>query len=682
MQITSPWFLYCLLAVTIPIFIHLFQLRRPKRVFFTNTATIRQVEQITTRQRKVQSLLILLARVMSVAALVLAFCQPFLPAIFDNQSVGTLDVSVDNSFSMLLPGKQGGSRLTEAVEGAKQLGNAVPAGGRLRLLNVGLTPLSKSIYFSKLETLYSAPFKKAGRIYFSSNYGNSSDLLYLISDFQKNAFSKIVLKNILAGRQVFLVPMVGPATGNVYVDSVWVDDAFVRVNTNVGLHIRLRNGGGVAVTECPVKVFLGSRQVAAFRATVAPGQVVTSVLQVQLVDGQVALGRVVTQDAPVVFDNTYCFTLQPAAAIQVLEIGAEPMAQQVYGNEPLFNYHFARVQQVDYGLLRNVNLVLLHELPVFDAGLRGALQAVVARGGSVVVVPAPAVAARASYQQLFQQLGLANTQWEAETASPELREVAMPSAHEPFFRDVFGAQQRAATMPQVAPVMRWSRTGTDILKLRDGESYLADFPSGAGRVYVFSAPFDKKYSDFVTHGLFVPVMYRMAMLSYRNAQELAYRLTQRSVSLTLPAVGSAASADEAGFRLVKDSLTLIPAQRVVGAEVRLELPQGMHSPGFYEIRKNGKLLTTLAFNQDKSESELAAYTAGELRDVIGPNRPNVRVVEGEDIGAGLAKLQTEQTGTPLWRYFLAMGLLALLAETLLVRFGRRPVGASRAAVAV
>jgi len=92
-------------------------------------------------------------------------------------------------------------------------------------------------------------------------------------------------------------------------------------------------------------------------------------------------------------------------------------------------------------------------------------------------------------------------------------------------------------------------------------------------------------------------------------------------------------------------------------------------------------LTTLAFNQDKGESELAAYSADELRQLIGPNHPNIKVVEGGVDGAGLAKFRAAQTGQPLWRYCLLLVLLALLAEALLVRFGGRTAGAVRAVVA-
>ncbi|MBF9144187.1 BatA domain-containing protein [Hymenobacter properus] len=683
MQLLFPWFLLGLTAVAIPVVVHLLQLRRPQRVLFTNTAFIREAELITVRHRQVQRWLVLLARVLAIVALVLVFCQPFIPAERDNlaQQRGT-DVWVDNTNSMQVRGLAGRNLLDEAVTYAGALGKGKKTSG-LRLLNSTSKETGYAEYVDKLNGL------KLGKINAGNLLMGGNSSLYLFSDFQKNSFSINSLNKLAYRNQVVLVPLKGKPSGNIYIDSVWLDDAFVRVRTNLGLHIRVRNGGQAEVTDCPVKVFLGAKQAVAYRVSVAPGQSVTTVAQVQVDNAALVEGRVVVDDAPVTFDNVYYFTLHPAAAIRVLEIGDEPLAQQVFANEPLFAYTFAKSGSVNYGALRQANLILLSEVRDIDAGLREALRGALGRGASVVVVPSAANGGHASYDLLFKSLGLGTVQWEAQSAGPELREVAMPSSEMPFFRDVFGAQQRAVTMPRVAPVLRWSRTGTDIMRLRDGESFLAGFASGTGDVYVFSAPFAAAYSDFTEHALFVPVMYRMAMLSYRNEQLPAYRLDQGAVTLKLPASdsdGAAARSDEAAFRLVKDSLLLVPGQRVAGAEVRLELPRTMSEPGFYQVRRGQKVLTTLAFNPNKRESELAAYSADDLRQMLGNTHPNVRVVESGTDGAGLAADAAAQTGTPLWRYFLAAALVCLLAEALLVRFGRRrvaavPAGAPTRAVA-
>lgn len=682
MQLMFPLFLFGLLAVAIPVIVHLLQLRRPQRLMFTNTAFIREVELVTIKQRNLQRWLILITRVLGLVALVLCFCQPFIPAEMDSsrRGIGT-GVLVDNSFSMQRRGLIGTSVFEMVVEQARTVGRATVTSGEVKLLNSGGGNLSSTAYQNALDEMKMTaqnPFLKLRRE--AETLHNDGDLLYIFSDFQQKAVDVSSLVD-LRNREVVLVPVVGRRTGNVYVDSVWLDDAFVRVRANVGLHIRLRNGGSAKLTDLPVKAFLGGRQVAAYRVTVEPGQAVSSVVQVQVADGATALGKVVTEDAPVTFDNNYYFTLQPAAAIRVLEIGAEPVTQQLYGNEPLFAYSFAKPQRVDYATLQRANLVLIHELEQIDAGLRDGLRGVVKRGGTVVVVPSGTASSHASYQQFFKEVGLGTAEWE-EATTRELREVAMPNAREPFFRDVFGAQQRQTTMPRVAPVLRWARTGTDILRLLDGESYLAGFASGAGQVYVFSAPFTQDYSDFLSHALFVPVMYRMAMLSYQNEHLPAYRLTEGSVRLKLPMAEVAGdAADETSFRLVKDSVVLIPAQRLTATELRLDLPVGMDTPGFYQVQRGGKVLTTLAFNQDKRESELAAYSADELRQLIGPNHPNISVVESGADGAGLAKFRAEQTGQPLWRYCLLLVLLALLAEALLLRFGNRKAAVATTAVA-
>ncbi|AMJ66578.1 hypothetical protein AXW84_14930 [Hymenobacter sp. PAMC 26628] len=551
-------------------------------------------------------------------------------------------------------------------------------------MNSGITAVSQALYKAKLLVLQpnSKPALVEEKIKSLEISGENNDPLYLFSDFQQSSFKPDFFKGFGSTRPVVLVPEVGARTGNVFVDSVWFEEAFLRERTNLGLHIRLKNGGSEAVADCPVKVFLGPQQVAAFRVTVNSGQMVVSVVQVQLPNQSLVRGRVIVEDAPVVFDNAYYFTVQAAKNIRVLEVGAVPATQSVYRNEPLFDYAFTRPESINYDALRKANLVLIQAIPTIGSKLRDALHALVVGGGSVVIVPAGPATSHPSYQQLFRDLGLGAVKWELPGTPPELREVAVPSAQEPFFRDVLGAPTRAVAMPRAAPVLRWARTGADILRLRDGESYLSEFGSGTGKVYVFSAPLTTAYSDFAGHVLFVPVLYKLAMRSFRDEQQPAYRLTQATISLTVPTVaGPGQGADQTQFRLVRDSATWLPVQRMQGNALRLEVPASLEDPGFYQVQRAGQSVATVAFNLSPKESELASYSAEQLRAMVGPSQRNIRVLDGGADEAVVAQLQAERSGQPLWRYFLALALACLLAEALLIRFGKPKVGAPRAAVA-
>ena len=682
MQFGHPEFLWGLLAISIPIAIHLIQLRRPYRIRFTNTEFIREVELTTVRRRQVEELLVLLARLFAISLLVLAFSQPFLPSARLNEQhhAGRIEVLVDNSGSMQAAGASQAQLLQEAVTSASALSKSYGLGASFALSGRHKRALKAAALADELNQMRvgQPPLGWGAAFGPAASAREDAAPLYVFSDFQRSEVAHQNLQKTAAGRQVILVPQVGPPVGNVYVDSVWLNDAFVRVKTNIALHMRLRNGGAKPVADCPVKVLLGGLQVATLQLSVGPQQTAEVTVQLQVPDARLAQGRVEVTDAPVTFDNIFYFTLQPASTIGVVEIGSEPVTQAVYEREALFHYSFSRPERVNYSALQQANLVLLREVPRVETGLREALAGVVRRGGSVVVVPAGRGADQASYQALLRALGAGEARWEPATTGnlPPRQEVALPNPRDPFFRDVFGVQPRQVALPQAAAVLRPGGGGTDILRLRDGEAYLAAYAStsGPGRSYLFAAPFSAEYSDFTTNSLFVPVLYRLAMTSYRADQLPAYRLSAGALSLTPPATTSPVAEEAASYRLVRDSLSFRPAQRLLGGQLRLEVPVGLSAPGFYELRRGDKVITTLAFNADPRESELAAYSAAELRQLLGPN---VQVLEGGARPEVLARLGAEQAGQPLWRYCLLLALAALLAEELLLRFGRaRQVGAA------
>jgi hypothetical protein len=676
MNFTYPWFLLGLLCIAIPVLIHLFELRRPTRVLFTNLGFIREVRIVTARQRKIKHLLVLMARIGFVAFLVLMFAQPFIPArveaLDSKQSAPT--VLLDTSPSMQADAEAGSvSRFDKAVDQARELPTAFPANARFALnqnQNALLTPTAYRVALDQLSVSGRATGVEGVLQRVVKQPGSSAKQLFVFSDFQKSGFSARSLADVDSAVQVTLVPVGGSSTRNVFVDSLWLEDAFVRRNADMVLHIRLRNGGTEAVENCQVRLFVGNRQATTFNATVPVQAPVTMTARVRLDSDQVQQCRVELDDFPVVFDNTYYFALQASPTIRVLEVkaGEVQALQRVYGNEPMFAYSQATSAQLNYEQLEKANLLLVQGVVRIEAALRENIRRVVQRGGSVVVVPSADLAGRATYDQLLRELGIGPVQWE--TAKAALREVAVPDRRNPFFREVFGAQSRPPVMPKVAPVLRWSRSGTDILRTQDGDGFLSAFSSGKGTVYLFSTPFEQSSTDFLQHALFVPVMYRLAMQSFQSEQALAYRLNQGNVTVAVGTDGAQQS--EQVYKLVNDSLTFIPAQRVQEGVVRMEVPAGMQQPGFYRLMRNGRTIAQLAFNNDKRESELAAYTAAELRQLVGPNRPNVQVYETGQGMSVAARYKAERVGTPLWQYCLWAALACLLAEVLLLRFMGRP----------
>ena len=124
MQFVNPLFLFGLLAIAIPVVIHLFNFRRFRKVYFTNVRFLQELKQQTQKQSQLRHLLILAMRILAIAALVIAFAQPYIP--FSQKqtrmaSRNAVSVFVDNSFSMEATAASG-TLLDEAKCNATLLG--------------------------------------------------------------------------------------------------------------------------------------------------------------------------------------------------------------------------------------------------------------------------------------------------------------------------------------------------------------------------------------------------------------------------------------------------------------------------------------------------------------------------------------------------------------------------------
>ena len=137
MQLTYPAFLWALCALAIPILIHLFNLRRYKRIHFTNVRLLKEIEFETKSRSKIKRWLILLSRLGVILALVFAFTLPFLPdksaSAVKNTQEQHVSIYLDNSFSMAVD-ERPESALNLAKNAAQSIAEGYGPGSQFRLV--------------------------------------------------------------------------------------------------------------------------------------------------------------------------------------------------------------------------------------------------------------------------------------------------------------------------------------------------------------------------------------------------------------------------------------------------------------------------------------------------------------------------------------------------------------------
>ena len=113
MVFSFPTILWGLLALAIPIIIHLFAFRRIRKIYFSNIDFIRNVKEDETTRNRLKYLLILASRILLLLFLILAFAQPNFNK--KEEVINGSVIYIDNSYSMSQEISPGVTQLDETV---------------------------------------------------------------------------------------------------------------------------------------------------------------------------------------------------------------------------------------------------------------------------------------------------------------------------------------------------------------------------------------------------------------------------------------------------------------------------------------------------------------------------------------------------------------------------------------
>ena len=92
-----PQILYFLFLLVIPVIVHLFQLRKFQKEYFTNVKFLKELDIKTRKSSQLKKWLLLFTRLFLLAFVILAFAQPFFKAKDTQGKHNELFVILDNS---------------------------------------------------------------------------------------------------------------------------------------------------------------------------------------------------------------------------------------------------------------------------------------------------------------------------------------------------------------------------------------------------------------------------------------------------------------------------------------------------------------------------------------------------------------------------------------------------------
>lgn len=676
MSFLHPAFLWALTALAIPVLIHLFQLRRFKKIDFPNVRFLAEVSQQTRARKKVQHWLVLLARLLALACLVLAFAQPYLPSAGGAVKAGERAVSlyVDDSYSMDGRNAQG-RLLDQARKGAQDAVMTYNATDRFQVLT-GQFSGREQLLLGRDEALesaaqtdvapYSRPLSKVllrqREALATSEAKNKRAILF--TDLQRSTTDVDQWTNDTLVPTV-IVPITPTTPDNLSVDSAWFATPVRRAGQDEVLHVRIRNHGAQELVNVPLRLDIDGRQRAVASFSVAGGAQVDTTLRFRGDGPGDHWGVVSISDQPVVFDDKLYLAYRVSDRLRVLLVtGNDPEGDRavtnVFGLDSTHTFSTQPYRALDLGALEQQDLVVLNALPEVPGGLSRALLEFVEGGGSIAVFP-PSQGDPARYTELFAQVGAAPPA----RVDTGLVKVDRIDLEEPFYRAIFQTMPRNVELPVVRE--RWSlrpAAGSDVLlRLQDGSAWLARSTKGEGSAYLCASPLAERASNLTRHSLFATSLLRMAELS-RPMGTLYHTIGDEA---RIPLEGLAVATDEPPHLKGPNGLDLVPEVRRTPGRTDLLLHDTDLPDGPYFVTLGPDTVLAVALNLARRESDLRTYTAAELQaQLTERGLSNFSVIDDASADLSLRLSELDQ-GRKLWKWFILLALLFLAAEVFLIR---------------
>jgi hypothetical protein len=664
MGFLSPWFLGGLVALGLPVYLHLLKQHRSNPLPFSSIMFFERRTQSSIKHRRLKYLLLMCLRLALLLLLALVFASPFISRRADAIAQGRklVVLAVDNSFSMrandrLAAAKQEASNTVSSVRPGDQ-GQVIAFGTQTQVMNqpsADPSELRAAVQGVTQGDSRSAYGELARTIRSIARQSQQAVEVHIFSDMQKTSMPAPFSELNVPSNVRIVLHNVGTAKpeANWYVDSVNAPRAIYREKKTA---IQATIGGeGTPAGDVEASLVLNNRVLDTKKATLAANG--RAMVEFPLPDTPYGFNRgeirLASRDH-LPADDRFPFVIQRREPSRILFIHeARDNRSVLYVSSALessidaaFTLDAVTTEQAANVSPDKYAFVVLSDVASISPQMEDSLRNYIRRGGSMLVTLGPAAATR-SRTPVFDTPVLESRY--AGRNEERFQIVASTDSTHPSVQKLNDFEGvRFFQTVRVAP-------GQDrvVARLTDQTPLLLERKIGEGRAMLFCSTLDNVSNDLPLHASFVPFVEQTARYLSGFDQAPAQYLVDSFAEL----------------RTAKDQGASIEVLDPDGKRA-LSLKESTTAPnvqltreGFYEIRRANGRNEVIAVHADRRESNLTPVPKDTL-DLW----QNLGMGSGNTPGAGGS---TSPPGTKpflLWWYF---GLALLVIAVIESIFGSR-----------
>ena len=679
MKFEYPGFLFAFLLLAIPIIIHLFNFRRYKVLYFSSLQFLKQVDEQTKSTQKLKHLLVLIARLLTFSALILAFAQPYLPVEKNGKSGGNpvLAIYLDNSFSMTLKGTEG-DLLSEAREQARTLIQKASIETRIILATNELSGIEQRLVtkleaLNRLDKIETSPLVKNTDVVINwmrdiidkeeaTVQKLGSRQFVILSDFQKSSSS---FKNLKPDSTSYYFPvqLVPQNLSNVYIDTIWFNDPNFKVGINNEVNVRIKNTGEKDLTNVELQLDVNGTKRDVF-VDLAANQTFTTTINYTDLKPGLKKGKVKVNDKQVYFDDEYFFSYEVKSNSQVLIINGKSAVSNVERVYNLDDYY--QVKSVDEtaftaDMINQKDFIVVNGINEISSGTASLLLSFIQEGGSLILFPGENIENN-SWNSLLQKLKMPLL-GALQTEGVKVKSI---NYNDLFFNGVFEKKPENLNLPLQTKIYKItsgsSSNAMNLIQLQNGLPLFVRSNSNYS-VFLFGSSLSPSFGNFTSNALFSTILLRSAEMSQRR---IPIALTIGSDS-KFPVYN--APKKESPLHLKSSEIDFIPQTEKINQITYISIAgieANVLKSGLYSI-ENEITLSNLALNYNRSESDISTLTENEISAEFALQEVENVKFTTIDEGQSISRIELEKP-KEYWRIFVWLALLFVLTEMILIKF--------------
>jgi hypothetical protein len=652
----APWFLAGVLAVGLPIWLHLLKQHKTTPLPFSSLMFFEQRTQSSIKHRRLKYLLLLALRVALLILLALAFASPFIHTSGAAAAGGKklIVLAVDNSYSM-----RQGNRLDRAKEQAVQAlpavrgedrGLALAFGSAVHLMNEATNdvPTLRGAIQAIQPTDTRGSYAELARSLRSiSQSAHMPVEAHVFSDMQKSSWpSNFADARLAEGTKLVFHPVVDRRLPNFAVETVNAprrvyDPKKVRIQATVA-------GYGTDKASKRVALVLNGKEIASKPVDIPAGG--RASVEFLTLDAPYGMNRGEIRVEPAdnfPTDDRMFFSVERADPRHILFVHEERNQRSVLyyqtaldaSNEAAFVLDPVTAEQVANISPSKYAIVVLSDVASLPGQFEGALQKYVRSGGAVLIALGR-MSALHNRVPVFDE-AIAETRYASREGERFQNAAYVDPAHPAVRRahqwDSVKFYQAIRVNPGKSKV---------VARLADDTPLLLDKQIGEGRVLVFASTFDNISNDFPLHPSFVPFVAETA--NYLGG------LDDSSANFTVGAYLELRAARQQGTTvevLDPSGRRALSLQEAARAQTI-----ALTSEGIYDVRRPSGRHELVAVNADRRESDFDVLPAETLALWQNTGQEAANAASGGEAGPDNKR--------SYWWYVLLAALALAVAETI------------------